>query len=63
MNKKGQAIGIALMLILGITLVWFTFQPPKFLVFWNGNGWRIGSGLMGAFFILAGVMNIFHKKK
>ena len=63
MNKRGRVIGIVLMLILGITLLYFAFQPPKFIIFWNGNGWRIGSGLIGMFFILVGIMNIFHKEK
>ncbi|CVI66985.1 hypothetical protein NDGK_00732 [Clostridiales bacterium CHKCI001] len=63
MNKTGRIIGIVLMLILGITLLYFAFQPPHFLIFMHGNTWRIGSGLIGVFFILAGVMNIFHKEK
>lgn len=63
MNKKGRMIGIALMLILGVILICFAFKPPKFMIFWNGNVWRIGSGVIGAFFLLAGVMNIFHREK
>lgn len=63
MNKKGRVIGIVLMLILGVIFLCLAFHPLKFLIFWNGNGWRIGSGLVGAFLILAGVMNIFHKEK
>ena len=62
MNKKGRVTGIILMLILGITLLYSAFQPPEFVIFWNGNGWRIGSGGIGVFFILVGIMNIFHKK-
>lgn len=63
MNQKGKIIGIVLMLIIGIALLYFAFYPPRFLIFLHGNAGGIGSGLIGGFFILAGIMNAFHKEK
>lgn len=63
MNTIGRIIGIVLMLILGIALLYFAFQPPHFLIWLHGNAGRIGSGLIGAFFVLAAIMNAFHSKK
>ncbi len=63
MNKAGKILGIILMLLLGILLLSFAFQPPKIFTFLNGYGNRIGCGLVGVFLLLAGVMNIFHREK
>ena len=63
MNKKGRVVGIVLMLALGVILLYFAFQPPKYMIFLSGNGWRIASGVIGIFSILAGIMNIFYKEK
>lgn len=63
MNKIGKILGIILMLLLGIVLLYFAFQPPKVFTFLHGYGDRIVCGLLGAFLILAGVMNIFYKEK
>ena len=63
MNKTGKFLGIILMLLLGILLLSFAFQPPKVFTFLNGYSDRIVSGLVGGFLLLAGVMNIFHREK
>ncbi len=63
MNKKGRVRGIVVLLIFGVILLYFAFQPPKYMIFWSGNGWRIASGIIGIFSILAGIINIFYKEK
>ena len=63
LKKKGEILGIILLLIMGIALIAFSVKPPQFLVFLNGNSWRIGSAIIGIFFITAGVLNIFRQKK
>ena len=62
-NRTGRIIGIVLMLVLGVVLLYFAFQPSKIFLFLHGFGERIGCGIIGAFLILAAVMNIFHKEK
>ena len=49
------------MLILGGLLIYLAFDPPEFLIFRQGIGTRIGSGLVGAFLVLAGIMNFFRR--
>lgn len=63
MNRAGRIIGIALMLALGVVLLYLAFQPSKLFLFLHGFGERIGCGIIGAFLILAGVLNLFHRKK
>lgn len=63
MNKTGKFLGIILMLLLGILLLSFAFQPPNVFTFLNGYSDRIVCGLVGGFLLLAGVMNIFHREK
>ena len=63
LKKKGEISGIILLLIMGIALIACSVKPPQFLVFLNGNSWRIGSAIIGIFFITAGVLNIFHRKR
>lgn len=63
MNKTGKFLGIILMLLLGILLLSFAFQPPKVFTFLNGYSDPIVCGLVGGFLLLAGVMNIFHREK
>ena len=63
MNRTGRIIGIVLMLVLGVLLLYLAFQPSKLFLFLYGFGERIGCGIIGAFLILAGVMNLFHRKK
>ena len=41
MNKTGKFLGIILMLLLGILLLSFAFQPPKVFTFSNGYSDRI----------------------
>ena len=41
MNKTGKFLGIILMLLLGILLLSFAFQPPKVFTFLNGYSDRI----------------------
>ena len=60
MNRTGRIIGIVLMLALGVVLLYLAFQSSKLFLFLNGLGEQIGCG---AFLILAGVMNLFHRKK
>ena len=57
MKRIGKLLGIVLMLLLGGLLVYLAFDPPEFLIFRQG----IGSGLVGAFLILAGIMNFFRR--
>ena len=63
MNRTGRIIGIVLMLALGVVLLYLAFQSSKLFLFLNGLGERIGCGIIGAFLILAGVLNLFHRKK
>ena len=63
MNRTGRIIGIVLMLALGVVLLYLAFQSSKLFLFLNGLEERIGCGIIGAFLILAGVMNLFHRKK
>ena len=63
LKKKGEILGIILLLIMGIALISFPVTPPQLFVFLNGNSWRIGSAIIGIFFITAGVLNIFRQKK
>ncbi len=62
MNKKGRVVGIVLMLAWDVIILYFAFQPPKYMIFWSGNGCRIASEGIGIFSILAGIMNIFYKE-
>lgn len=52
MNKTGKFLGIILMLLLGILLLSFAFQPPKVFTFLNGYSDRIVCGLVGGFLLL-----------
>lgn len=61
--KKGEIFSIILFLIMGIALIVCSVNPPKILVFLNGNAWRGGSAIIGAFFLIAGLSNMFHRKK
>ena len=61
--KKGEIFSIILFLIMGIALLVCSVNPPKILVFLNGNAWRVGSAIIGAFFLIAGLSNMFHRKK
>ena len=63
MNRTGRIIGIVLMLALGVVLLYLAFQSSKLFLFLNGLGEQIGCGIIVAFLILAGVMNLFHRKK
>ena len=63
MNRTGRIIGIVLMLVLGVVLLYLAFQPSKLFLFLHGFGERIGCGIIGAFLILAGILNLFHRKK
>lgn len=63
MNRTGRIIGIVIMLVLGVVLLYFAFQPPNIFLLLHGFGERIGCGIIGTFFILAGVINIFRRKK
>lgn len=63
MNRTGRIIGIVLMLALGVVLLYLAFQSSKLFLFLNGLGEQIGCGIIGVFLILAGVMNLFHRKK
>lgn len=63
MNKMGRILSVILMLILGIGLLYFAFQPPKSFVLLHGHVERIGCGLIGVFFVLVSVMNVFYKEK
>lgn len=63
MNRTGRIIGIVLMLVLGVVLLYLAFQPSKLFLFLHGCGERIGCGIIGAFLILTGVLNLFHRKK
>lgn len=47
----------------GDSLIVCSVNPPKILVFLNGNAWRVGSAIIGAFFLIAGLSNMFHRKK
>lgn len=62
-NKTGKILGIILLLLLGILLLSFSFQPPKIFTFLSGYGDRIVCSLLGGFFLLSGVMNIFYREK
>lgn len=61
MKHMGELLGIVLMLILGGLLIYLAFDPPEFLIFRQGIGTRIGSGLVGAFLVLAAIMNFFRR--
>lgn len=61
--KKGEILSIILYLIIGIALIVCSINPPKILVFLNGNAWRIGSAIIGVFFLVAGLSNMLHRKK
>ena len=61
MKRIGKLLGIVLMLLLGGLLIYLAFDPPEFLIFRQGVGTRIGSGLVGAFLVLAGIMNVFRR--
>ena len=63
MNRTGRIIGIVLMLILGVVLLYLAFQPPTFFLLLHGFVECIGCGIIGAFFILAGVMNTKNVEK
>lgn len=61
MKHMGELLGIVLMLVLGGLLIYLAYDPPEFLIFRQGIGTRIGSGLVGAFLVLAGIMNFFRR--
>lgn len=61
MKHMGELLGIVLMLVLDGLLIYLAYDPPEFLIFRQGIGTRIGSGLVGAFLVLAGIMNFFRR--
>lgn len=61
--KNGEILSIILFLIMGIALVACAVKPPQILMFLKGNSWRIGSAIIGGFFLTAGMLNIFHRKR
>ena len=61
MKRIGKLLGIVLMLLLGGLLIYLAFDPPEFLIFRQGIGTRIGSGLVGAFLILSGIVNFLRR--
>lgn len=61
MKHMGELLGIVLMLVLGGLLIYLAYDPPEFLIFRQGTGTRIGSRLVGAFLVLAGIMNFFRR--
>ena len=62
MKSKGEILGIALLLSIGALLLGCTIRPPHSLVALCGHAWRIG-GIVGVFFLLAGILNLFHRRK
>lgn len=63
MKMLRENIDIILFLIMGLALIVCSVNPPRILVFLNGNAWRIGSAIIGVFFLVAGLSNMFHRKK
>ena len=63
MKSKGEILGIVLLLSIGALLLGCTIRPPHFLVALCGHAWRIGSGIVGVFFLLAGILKLFHSRK
>lgn len=63
MKSKGEILGIVLLLSIGALLLGCTIRPTHFLVVLYGHAWRIGSGIVGIFCLLAGILNLFHNQK